>query len=92
MRKFWDHLDSCWNTETNRRPTAAQVLNFLEENGHRIAKPLLDLNIPALSHLREKPVVDLTGRVSKISTRQLAEGRHSNVWQGTLDDGQLVSE
>jgi hypothetical protein len=91
MRKLWDHFELCWNTDPQERPSVADVVQFLEENSRRIAEPLSDdLNIPTLSHIREHPVVDLTGRVKDISALPFAGG-YSNIWRGTLEDGTLVN-
>jgi hypothetical protein len=90
--KLWDHFESCWNTEAQRRPNAAQVLDFLEENGRGIAQPLLgDLNIPIFSHLREDPVMDITERLKVVSALPLSESGYSTIWLGSLDEDQLVS-
>jgi hypothetical protein len=91
MRKLWDHLELCWDVDPQKRPSAAEAVKFLEDNGRSIYQPLAsEFYIPEFSHLREELVVDLTGRVKDISLRPLAEGGYSNVWQGTLDNDQLV--
>jgi len=87
IKKLWDHLELCWNIDPQKRPSAADAVNFLEENGRRIAQSLSDdLN---MSHLREEPVPSLTGRVTDISIRPVSEG-YSYVWTGTLDGSQKV--
>ena len=68
----------CWNIDPQKRPSAADAVNFLEENGLRITQ------------LRDGPVSRLDKRVNNISVRAVAEGGYSNVWQGTLDEKQLV--
>jgi hypothetical protein len=59
MKKFWDHLESCWNIEAPERPTAAEVVTFLEENGRRIAD--YGPNVNARSHLQELGDAENTG-------------------------------
>jgi hypothetical protein len=49
-----------------------------------------DLNLPKGVSTRDKPVPSLSGRIKDVSVRPVAEGGYSNVWQGTLDEGQLV--
>jgi hypothetical protein len=91
MRKLWDHLESCWDVDPRKRPSAADAVKFLEETGRNIAQSLAsEPDIPELSHLREEPVLDLTGRVKGLSVRPFAEGRNSNIWKGALDNDQLV--
>jgi hypothetical protein len=53
-------------------------------------KVKLELNLPKGIDIRDKLVPDLKGRIKEVSVRAVAEGGYSNVWKGTLDDGQLV--
>ena len=57
IKKLWDHLELCWNIDPQKRPSAADAINFLEENAYRIVRSL------SMSHLREEPVPSLTGLV-----------------------------
>jgi hypothetical protein len=40
--------------------------------------------------MRDVPLLILDKRVNNISVRAVAEGGYSDVWQGTLDEKQLV--
>jgi hypothetical protein len=92
MRKLWDHLELCWNIEAGKRPSAADAVNFLEENGRYIAQPLSDdLDVPGLSHLREETIMDLTTRVKNVSEEPISSGLYWSIWKGKLDEDQMVS-
>lgn len=54
------------------------------------APEALDPNIPALSHLTDDKVCDLTGRVKRMGKPATFSGNYSTVYQGNLDGNKMV--